>query len=93
MSTPKVIISENKYFLGAICFECAAPAIVNTCKEAWSFAKHFQITCNNFSNLKKLNAQNGLLVLWHFFCFLNKARVMLCLQIMFRENITFVKNW
>lgn len=34
MSTPKVIISENKYFLGAICFECAAPAIVNTCKEA-----------------------------------------------------------
>lgn len=56
MSTPKVIISENKYFLGAICFECAAPAIVNTCKEAWSFAKHFQITCNKFSNLKKLNA-------------------------------------
>lgn len=34
MSTPKVIISENKYFLGAICFECGAPAIVNTCKEA-----------------------------------------------------------
>lgn len=34
MSTPKVIISENKYFLGAIGFECAAPAIVNTCKEA-----------------------------------------------------------
>lgn len=34
MSTAKVIMSENKYFLGAICFECAAPAIVITCKEA-----------------------------------------------------------
>lgn len=51
MSTANVIISENKYFLGAICFECAAPAIVITCKEAWSLAKHFQI--NKFSNLKK----------------------------------------